>query len=117
MNLPRDVLDRLPPGRGVNFAALSSGAGEAEFQAAVIALAESRGWLVYSVPDSRRATCPGFPDLILCRRRVVLAAELKRDGEKPRDEQRAWLDAFAACGVPAHHWTPSMWAEIETALA
>jgi hypothetical protein len=117
VKLPPDIVAKLPPGRGVNFAALSPGAGEAEFQAAVMALAESRGWLVYSVPDSRRATAAGFPDLVLTRRRVVIAAELKRDGWRPRPEQRAWLDAFAACGVPAHHWTPAAWAEIEAALA
>jgi hypothetical protein len=105
VKLPRQLAAKLPAGRGVNLAALGGGT-EAEFQRAVIALATASGWAVYSVPDSRRATAAGFPDLSLRRGEVVLVAELKRRGEKPRPEQWEWLRAFGAGGVRAFFWTP-----------
>lgn len=130
MRVPRDVLAKLPPGRGVNPAAFAAAGGtavdlaallgpdpaEAEFQAAVVQIAERCGWAVYHVPDSRRATAGGFPDLLLRRGRVVLAAELKKRGGKPRPDQRAWLEAFEGCGVRAFAWTPDSIDEIREVL-
>ena len=70
---------------------------EADFQAAVIELAEAQGWKVAHFHDSRRwvpdprhgagggkwvgdAQAKGWPDLVLVRGRVSLFVELKRDG-------------------------------------
>lgn len=121
---PREVLTKLPPGTGVNPASLAQAGGaavdlaallgpdplEAEFQAAVVQIAERAGWACYHVPDSRRATATGYPDLTCKRnrggRRRVLVAELKRRGEKPRPDQRDWLEAFEECGAEAYFWTP-----------
>lgn len=92
---------------------------EAEFQKQVIALARLRGWAVYSVPDSRRVTAGGFPDLVLMHPSgptPLVAAELKRKGQKPRADQVRWLQAFRCAGVPAFLWTPDQWPEIERTL-
>jgi hypothetical protein len=124
--LPREVLAKLPPGRGVNPAALAGGAAvdlaallgpdplEAEFQAAVVQIAQRGGWQVYHVPDSRRVLAGGFPDLVLMRATgptPLMAAELKRKGEKPRKDQEQWLTAFRCAGVPTFVWRP---ADIQT---
>ncbi len=120
MKLPRSVTSKLPAGVGVNPAALAQAVGlgvnlaamgvadgsEAEFLAVVVQIAERNGWEAYHVPDSRRVTASGFPDLVLMRGSVVIVAELKKRGEVPRPEQWAWLRAFEACGVRAFFWTP-----------
>lgn len=48
----------------------------------------------------------GFPDLILVKPPRLIAAELKRDGEQPTADQRAWLADLAACGVECYVWRP-----------
>ena len=84
-------------------------AGEADFQAWVIAFARERGWLTYHTHDSRRST-PGFPDLVMlrtttdCTRLVV--AELKMPGKKPKAAQRTWLRAFERSGAEVFTWWP-----------
>jgi hypothetical protein len=54
----------------------------------------SRGWRTPLSGDT------GFPDLVLARRAIVLAPEVKGDGDRLRPEQRAWLDSLGA-GAPA----------------
>lgn len=89
---------------------------EAAFMRAVIRVAKSRGWSVYHTHDSRRSVA-GFPDLVLLRRELQLAVELKRSAkEKPTTEQLAWLARFRAAGVPAFVWTPEVWIELERIL-
>lgn len=129
-------LKRLPPGvlaaltaggtgAGVNLEAFGPDVLECEFQKAVIAHAESRGWQVFSIPDSRRATCGGFQDTTFTRDPElnpwpwVVVAELKRVGQEPRQDQWLWLRAWEAMGVPAFVWTPSAehWAEIRRVLS
>ena len=46
----------------------------------------------------------GFPDLVLCRERVVFA-EIKVGRNKVSPEQTAWLEALREAGVAAHVWT------------
>lgn len=121
MKVPRELLAKLPPGRGVNPAAFAAAGGvavdpaallgpdpsEAEFQRAVIQLAERAGWKVFSIPDSRRATAGGWPDLVCGKEgRGVLAAELKKRGGRPRADQRWWLDRLAESGARVFAWTP-----------
>jgi hypothetical protein len=59
----------------------------------------------------------GFPDLLLIRScGQLLVAELKVGKNKVTDEQQAWLDAFAATGIPAYVWRPTDWKQIEEIL-
>ncbi len=92
---------------------------EAGFQASVRAFAELHGWVVFSLPDSRRVSCTGFQDLTLRHDTgptPIIVAELKREGEKPRADQDAWLRCWRLAGVPAYVWRPSSWGEIERVL-
>ena len=68
---------------------------EAEFQAAVIEVAELCGWMVFHAYDSRRSAGPGFPDLVLARRGRVVFAELKSARGRVMPAQERWLDALA----------------------
>jgi hypothetical protein len=58
----------------------------------------------------------GFPDLVGMRGESLWVAELKRVGKKPRPEQKLWLAAFAAAGIPAFCWTPKDMAIIREVL-
>ena len=84
------------------------------------------GWLVFHDTDSRRSE-PGFPDLLLARRGVVLLVELKTEKGKVSIEQRIanrgkrserllpsqqdWIEASSALV-----WRPSDWPIIEEVL-
>jgi hypothetical protein len=83
---------------------------EASLLAGVLELARRLGWLAYHTHDSRRSAA-GFPDLVLCRPPRVVFAELKREGERPRLEQREWLEALAQAGAETYLWTPAEWAD------
>lgn len=105
---------------------------ENAFQAQVLALAKLRGWRrahfrPARVRDPRtgadtwrtpvQGDGAGFPDTILLRGDRLIAAELKTDtGPKPRPDQVAWLDAFAAAGAEAYVWRPKHWDDIEEVL-
>lgn len=85
---------------------------EAPFQASVIALAKPAGWRCYHTYDSRKSE-PGFPDLILIRGPMLIAAECKRDSENPTPAQYEWLEAFDGVRVVwAGVWRPRDMAEI-----
>ena len=76
---------------------------EAQAQTTIVEVAMLRGWRWYHTHDSRRSPA-GFPDLVLCRDRLVYA-ELKREGERLRADQVMWLDAIARAGCEAYVWT------------
>lgn len=88
---------------------------EAQAQAAILDLVQLRGWAAYHTHDSRRSQ-PGFPDLVLAKRRIVYA-ELKRPGEKPRSDQVGWLNQLAAAGGEVYLWTLDDLDEISRILA
>jgi len=90
---------------------------EAELTKRVIALAHDYGWKVcrfHRMPVPRAgktqwrtpvgADGKGWPDLTLCRERVVFA-ELKMWPKKPDVNQQAWLDWLRAAGQEAYVWT------------
>ena len=97
---------------------------EAEFTRQVIGLAQSLGWLIAHFRAARTATGwatpvqgdgKGFPDLLgvhLLKRRAF-AAELKVGRNKATPEQKRWLQAFEAAGIPAYTWRPD---EFETEI-
>lgn len=90
---------------------------EKKFQAKVVKYAIEHGWDVPYHTFNSASSQPGFPDLVFKRDgRVRRVAELKVAGKKPTKDQREWLDAFAAAGIPADVWCPEMWEEIERIL-
>ena len=104
---------------------------EAEFQTAVVELAELCGWLLCHFHDSRRevkrrdgtrlfigdAATSGFPDLVLVRPPEVLFVELKSEKGRMTVTQKKWRDALSRCpGVRYYLWRPSDWGEIERVM-
>jgi hypothetical protein len=90
---------------------------EYAWQALLVDLAHAGGWRVMSIrppkrdPDGRsRSTMgadgKGWPDLTCVRPGRLVVIECKRVGERPRPEQRRWLDDLAAAGAEAYVWTP-----------
>ena len=106
---------------------------EADFQAAVIELAEAQGWKVAHFHDSRRwvpdkrhigggkwvgdAQAKGWPDLVLVRGEESLFVELKRDGKGLTREQTAWGNALFNAGLNWQLWRPEDWPYIERTLS
>lgn len=97
---------------------------EAEFQAAVVALAALAGWQTMHVRRSvarqgqwaTTTSVPGWPDLILWKPGQFLAAELKSETGRLTKQQREVLDSLTAAGVDTRVWRPSAWPEIEATL-
>ena len=95
--------------------------GEGALQRHLIKLAEAVGWRAYHPRDLKRrlvnASGRGFPDLVLARPPRLVAMELKSDGEHPRDDHEAWLDAWAACsGAESYAFEASQIDEAERVL-
>lgn len=99
---------------------------EADYQGRILDYALVTGWRAHHCrPLQTRAgkwQTPitghaGFPDLILARGPRLVVLEVKRDGEQPTPEQRAWLSAFMLVpGAQVHIATPSTWDFIERLL-
>jgi hypothetical protein len=90
---------------------------ERHLHAAVEEYLRLTGWRFYHAWNSQHSA-PGFPDLLCLRGRQILVAELKGSPKtRVTPEQRAWLDAFQAAGVPAYLWRlPADWPEVERVL-
>ena len=89
---------------------------EADFQQAVLDLAQLAGWRVYHTYDSRRSN-PGFPDLVLVKPPMVLFVELKTDKGRLTAEQQEWIEDLMRCTeVEAHVWRPQHWHLLEQVL-
>ncbi len=87
---------------------------EDEFQELVVGLARVCGWTVYHIPDSRKGTARGFPDLVIAKMNPsqVIVAELKKQKGIATKEQRNWInvfdDVFAFMdGSGSYIWKPS----------
>lgn len=100
---------------------------EAEFETQhVEPLATMLGWRWAHFSDSRRQVRPGvhvgdakargWPDMVLCRDRLV-HAELKAGKGRLRPEQREWLDGLTRAGAEAYLWRPSDLDEIAEVLS
>ena len=89
---------------------------EAQFQEAVVQLAQLTGWLVYHTFDSRRSQA-GYPDLTLVKGRRLVFAELKSQAGRVSAEQQQWLGALREANpASVFVWRPQDWDAIETLL-
>ena len=99
---------------------------EATFQQTVIDLAHYQGWTVAHFRPARTeqgwrtpvsADGKGFPDLLMIRNDMLIAAELKQGKGKLSPEQMMWLEKFSNVQqVQSHLWYPSDWQEIAKAI-
>ncbi len=93
-------------------AAVSVAQTEAEFQAAVVELAESLGWKVWHDNDSRRNRA-GLPDLELLRGASMLRLELKTEKGKVSGAQEAYINRLNQVRfVVADVVRPSQWDQL-----
>jgi hypothetical protein len=80
---------------------------EKHWQDDVLEIANLFGWASYHTFDSRRSN-PGFPDLILARPPLVIAAELKTDHGRISLAQRQWLATLEQCDrIKTRLWRPA----------
>jgi len=83
---------------------------EAEFHEQVATLMRLNGWSVYSVPDSRRVSLAGYPDITAWSGNRLIFAELKREKGRTspaQDEVLAELRQIPCAEV--YLWKPSDW--------
>lgn len=97
---------------------------EREFQKTVIEMARALGWVVAHFRPAKtskgwrtpvQADGAGFPDLVLCKKRV-LYRELKTDLGRLTQAQREWISRLNLAGADAKVWRPRDWPEIEMEL-
>lgn len=80
---------------------------EAEWQRQLLSMATGLlGWTYYHPYRSYKSPT-GFPDLVLCKRRVIFA-ELKTEAKasKPTAAQEAWLDTLRDAEAEVYLWRP-----------
>lgn len=82
---------------------------EAQFQAAVVDLAQYRGWRVMHIHDSRRGIGAGYPDLTLLHKSTgrLLFAELKSARGHLSPDQKQWIADLRRGGHLVHVWRPA----------
>jgi hypothetical protein len=96
---------------------------EDQFMTAVIELAHYRQWMVTHFRPAATGRGwrtpvqgdPGFPDLVLARRGVVIFAELKVGKGRITKGQAAWLGEVGNA-VPFYVWRPNDMDEIARVL-
>ena len=102
---------------------------EADFQRAVVQLAHTLHWHTAHFNDSRREVvrqdgarflvgdkeATGYPDLTLCRERV-LWAELKSDSGKLSKAQEEWLRVLEEADQEVYVWRPRDFEQVQRVL-
>lgn len=99
---------------------------EAEFQHAILNLAQWTGWRYFhprtvKTAQGRHLTAyqgeAGFPDLVLVHRnRGVIFAELKTQKGRLTPGQEMWRHDLEAAGAVYYLWRPSDWSDIQEIL-
>lgn len=84
----------------------ASTATEAEWQAAVVDLARSSGWLVIHIRTMTDMEA-GIPDLLCFRADRAMLIELKTATGKLSIKQQMWHARAADRGVVVHVWRPA----------
>jgi hypothetical protein len=85
---------------------------EARWQQQVVDVALRYQWRVYAIPDSRRVTMRGWPDLVLMKVDRVIYSELKTLRGRLRPDQKITLTILHAAGHETALWRPGMLPEI-----
>ena len=82
---------------------------EKDFQLRVMHLAKLFRWQCYAIPDSRRASLAGYPDLTMwnVEQKRLIFAELKREKGKLSESQKVVLSELETLGVEVYVWRPS----------
>lgn len=108
---PGKVIALRPHEPQITLAQLADGSvmSEGRLLNKTILLARDLGLLQYHVPDSRAATSPGFPDLVLVGDGGVLYVELKRLDGVRSDWQVWWADALMKAEQEYQLWTEHDW--------
>lgn len=81
----------------------------AQLQGQVREVAKRLGWeRIYHTYNSKRSDS-GFPDLVLCRPKRLIFAELKTEGDTATIPQQQWLDMLniSVPGIECYLWYPS----------
>ena len=89
---------------------------ERDFQERVVTLARLNGWRVYAVPESRRATMAGYPDLTMWRGTRLAFAELKRERGRLSPAQVEVLAELKRTNNEVYEWRPRDWDAIVECL-
>ena len=71
---------------------------ERDLQSQVEAILKANGWRYFHGWSSQHSAA-GYPDIVAIRPPRLCFLELKREGQKPRPEQQAWLDDINALGL------------------
>jgi VRR-NUC domain len=87
---------------------------EKNFQEAIVDVAKLYGWLAFSIPDSRRCSEKGWPDLALLHpaKHKFLVRELKLQRGVVSPDQHIWITGLQQSGIDAGVWRPSDWQDI-----
>ncbi len=94
---------------------------ERDCETTIIAAAQILGYRVHATRPARTQKGwrtpirgdAGFPDLVIAGHGWVFFCELKRRGNKPTDDQWAWLDTLRAAGTYAGvSWVPDQQQEL-----
>ena len=83
---------------------------EKDFQERVCHIARLYGWRIYSIPDSRRVSLAGYPDLTMwnVEQKRFIWAELKREKGRLSESQKVVLLELETLGVAeVYVWRPS----------
>lgn len=91
---------------------------EKDFHEMLVTAMRYQGWSCYSVPDSRRVSLAGYPDVTAWRGTRLIFAELKREKGKTspaQDEVLAELAQIPCAEV--YVWKPSDWPDIEEIIS
>jgi hypothetical protein len=85
---------------------------ERDFQQRVTEVLNLHGWRVYSIPDSRRASVKGFPDICAWnpKRDELMFIELKAEKGRLSPAQKTVLDELKRI-APTYVFKPSQWDE------
>lgn len=73
---------------------------EKDFQANIIQLAQTLGWMIHHDRGDYRECIggvSGFPDLVLAKGRRVIFLELKSETGKITPNQQQWMNALPHC--------------------
>jgi len=86
---------------------------EKDFQDRVTEMLVYNGWRVFSIPDSRRATVKGYPDLTCWHPKTnrLVFIELKREKGRVSPEQKIVLEELGRI-TETYLFRPSDWIKI-----